>query len=132
MKPNLRNEGPRRGRLAIVGLVGLVALVGLSLGPGRCSRAAWAQEQDLPGVVSDSIVTNGRTSPATPGVPAPPPGGGSSDRVQMDRRDIEELRSHIHAGDNDLVKVGEDIEVGTSDHVLGDVFAMGGNVTVRG
>jgi hypothetical protein len=45
---------------------------------------------------------------------------------------MQEIRRHIHAGDNDVVKVGQDILIDTNDHVLGHVFAMGGNVIVRG
>ncbi len=116
MRPALRN---------IVAPVAIVALVALALAAGGHRRAAWSQEQDLPGVASDSIVTNPPRVPPVPGVPLSP-------GLQIDRRDAEEIRRHIHAGDNDIVKVGEDIEVGPSDHVLGDVFAMGGNVTVRG
>jgi hypothetical protein len=131
MKAALRTYARPLGAIAVV-VVALLGIIALEVGPACRGRAAWAQEQDLPGVASDSMVTP--AAPAAPAAPLPPPtnGSNSNDRVQMSRRDIEEIRSHIHSGDNDLVKVGEDIEVGPNDHVLGDVMAMGGNVIVHG
>jgi hypothetical protein len=38
----------------------------------------------------------------------------------------------VHAGENDVVQMGEDIVIERGEHVLGHVFAMGGSITVRG
>src|SRR5690349_10678703 len=114
----------RLSRLAVVGIVAAFALGALFL--CRSGRPAWAQETDLPGSVADSTVNGTPEAPGAPSVPTPPPGTG------LDRADLQEIRRHIHAGDNDVVKVGQDILIDTNDHVLGHVFAMGGNVVVRG
>jgi hypothetical protein len=116
-------------RLALFALL-FSALLALALaGPG--SRAV-AQETDLPGVSADSIdedflkgsVPPEIEAPAVPGVPAPP-------RPPDDPR-TEAFRRRIHAGDNDVVQVGQDVVVERGEHVLGHVFAMGGNITIKG
>src|SRR5882672_5132056 len=114
----------RMPRLAVVGLVAALAVGALLL--TRSGRPAWAQETDLPGSVADSTVNGTPGAPGAPAVPEPPAGSG------LDRTDMQEIRRHIHAGDNDVVKVGQDIVIDTNDHVLGHVFAVGGNVIVRG
>jgi hypothetical protein len=114
----------RLSRIAVVGIVAAFAIGALLLARSGCP--AWAQETDLPGSVADSTVNGTPEAPGTPAIPASPPGTG------LDRTDLQEIRRHIHAGDNDVVKVGQDIIIDTNDHVLGHVFAMGGNVIVRG
>jgi hypothetical protein len=99
--------------------------------------SAVAQETDLPGVSADSLhsdfMRKPPVPPAAPGVtvipsvPTPPvPPYGSGDR------ETQVIRRRIHAGDNDVVQVGQDIVVERGEHVMGKVFAMGGNITVRG
>jgi hypothetical protein len=112
----------RKERRVALGLVAVVACVALTLAGHRSARVAWAQETDLPGAVADSTTA---LTPATPGAPAVP-------ATPLNRADLREIRRQIHSGDNDVVKVGEDILVDTNEHVLGHVFAMGGNVDVRG
>jgi len=93
---------------------------------------AQAQETDLPGVSADSInqdFLKGTTPseiepPATPGTVVTP-------RPPDDPRTAA-FRRRMHAGDNDVVQVGEDIVIERGQHVLGHVFAMGGNITIKG
>ncbi|MGH7723967.1 MAG: hypothetical protein ACREOU_00920 [Candidatus Eiseniibacteriota bacterium] len=99
-----------------------------------------AQETELPSVPLDSVEGDfipPVPAPGTPGVsgthptpPAPPapraPGAAGMSREELERK------YHIKAGANDVVQVGEDIVIEPGQHVLGHVFAMGGNITVAG
>jgi hypothetical protein len=123
--------------IAALAACALACALVAAFGPGG---RALAQETDLPGVSADSMhqdfLGGSKTVPAppaapgeivapeTPAAPSPPRGPEDSKTAAFRRR--------IHAGDNDVVQVGQDIVVERGEHVLGHVFAMGGNVTVRG
>jgi hypothetical protein len=129
--------------LAALAASALACAMIAAFGPGG---RALAQETDLPGVSADSMhkdflngskavpappaTANGITPPAAPEAPEPtaaptPPRGPEDPQTAAFRR-------RIHAGDNDVVQVGQDVVVERGEHVLGHVFAMGGNITVRG
>ncbi len=120
--------------LAIAAVVGFgVAAIGLVPRVG-------AQETELPGVPVDSVRSDFLSpapppTPAAPGVPGAP---GVPDNMTIrggdGPRTIEGPGGvyKVHAGENDVVQIGEDIVIERGEHVLGHVFAMGGSVTVRG
>jgi len=123
--------------LAALAACALACALLVAFGPGG---RALAQETDLPGVSADSIhqdfLSGSKTISVPPSVPgeivipaipaAPSPPRGSEDPKTA------AFRRRIHAGDNDVVQVGQDIVIERGEHVLGHVFAMGGNITVRG
>lgn len=117
--------------LVLAGAAGLSLFVGLTLSRSGGPRVAIAQETELPSVPLDSVEgdflpptpPNPRAAPSPPHPPSLPSG---MSREELDRK------YHIKAGANDVVQVGEDIVIEPGQHVLGHVFAMGGNVTVRG
>lgn len=118
----------------------------LSLMVASAIASAWlgdagrvqAQETDLPGVSADSIHEDFMKAPIKVQVDAPaapaaptPPGASALPRTPDDAR-TEAFRRRMHAGDNDVVQVGDDVVVERGEHVLGHVFAMGGNVLIKG
>lgn len=126
-----------RTALAVLGvaLAGALALAACAIAlEGLGARLAGAQETELPTVPADSVSSDFLSpvpaAPGAPGVPpAPaPPGRGGGERTIEGAGGLYK----IHAGKNDVVQMGEDIVVDRGEHVLGDVFAMGGSVTVRG
>ncbi len=120
----------------------LVVVLMATIGPGG---GAQAQETELPGVSADSVhrdfiggshAVPAPAAPALPGAPAPPalPDAPQAPHAIRDADDPQTraFRRRMHAGDNDVVQVGEDVVVERGEHVLGHVFAMGGNITIRG
>ncbi|MEP7027667.1 MAG: hypothetical protein ABI960_03640 [Candidatus Eisenbacteria bacterium] len=105
-----------------------------------------AQETELPGVPADSVrgdfLRGSRSAPTTPIAPGAPgqpadlavPDAPEAPRALRGPEDARTVafRRRIHAGDNDVVQVGQDIAVERGEHILGHVFAMGGNITIRG
>jgi hypothetical protein len=134
---------PSFRRVARIGIAFVLALplvgVGLLAGPGLIASA---QETDLPGVPADSVSSDFLrgsgavqppalpVAPAAPGTPASPVA--PAEPVAPDAPSEMIVRRKIHGGDNDVVQVGKDVVVERGEHVLGNVVAMGGDVTVRG
>lgn len=129
--------------LAALAAGALACAVLAAFGPaGR----ALAQETDLPGVSADSMhqdfLSGSKAIPAPPATPdgiTPPeapevlePTAAPSPPRGPEDPQTAAFRRRIHAGDNDVVQVGQDVVVERGEHVLGHVFAMGGNITVRG
>ena len=126
---SLRSAAFVRLACAVVLALAFVGAAILALDPaGR----ALAQETDLPGVSADSVrgdFLHPEPAPAPGMAPLPTPPHPPQGPDALER---EVIRRRIHAGDNDVVQVGEDIVVERGEHVTGKVFAMGGNITVRG
>jgi hypothetical protein len=128
-----------RGTWTTLLLLTVAAVVLAVLGPSWNDSSvgpAVAQETELPTVPADSVgedfLTPARgpsAAPAVPGVadPADPADPPAAPDPASDSR-----RHRIEAGENDVIKMGQDVVVESAEHVLGHVVAMGGNVTVRG
>lgn len=111
-------------------LLALAATSGLALtSVALISRSALAQEVELPEVPVDSVGEDFLTAgaPAAPGAPGAPATIHGPHTIEGPGGIYK-----VHAGENDIVQMGEDIVIGRGQHVLGHVFAMGGTVTVRG
>ncbi len=135
------SKHPRRIPIEILGPTVLIAL-GVALSvlffDTRGARLVSAQETELPSVPMDSVegefippMPAVPGVPAVPGAPGAPPAPPAPGAAGMSREELEH-RYHIRAGANDVVQVGEDIVIEPGQHVLGHVFAMGGNISVAG
>ena len=135
----MNSKAPFRPAAPLAALAACALACALIAAFGPAGRAL-AQETDLPGVSADSMhqdfLSGSRSIPAPPAIPgeivipatpaAPSPPRGPEDPQTT------AFRRRIHAGDNDVVQVGQDIVIERGEHVLGHVFAMGGNITIRG